>query len=106
MQFLINFGFVEGTPLAVAKFLISRRGLSKQMIGEFLGNVQNPFHGAVLECVSNASRICAPIDRPLVADVSSTKSIFATWTSMSLCATFSVISDCQGKRKKSKESWR
>lgn len=49
MQFLINFGFVEGTPLAVAKFLISRRGLSKQMIGEFLGNVQNPFHSAVLE---------------------------------------------------------
>uniref|UniRef100_A0A914W5H5 SEC7 domain-containing protein n=2 Tax=Plectus sambesii TaxID=2011161 RepID=A0A914W5H5_9BILA len=50
MRFLINFGFVEGTPLAVAKFLISRRGLSKQMIGEFLGNVQNPFHSAVLEC--------------------------------------------------------
>lgn len=49
MQYLINFHFVEANPQAVAKFLTTKRGLSKQMIGEFLGNVQNPFNLAVLE---------------------------------------------------------
>ncbi len=49
MQFLIDFGFVDSDPSAVAKFLMSRRGLSKQMIGEFLGNLQSPFNSAVLE---------------------------------------------------------
>lgn len=49
VQFLVDFGFVEGTPAAVAKLLISRKGLSKQMIGEYLGNLQNSFNMAVLE---------------------------------------------------------
>lgn len=42
-------GFLDNTPQAVAKFLIARKGLSKQMIGEYLGNVQNQFNSAALE---------------------------------------------------------
>lgn len=49
VQFLVDFGFVVGTPTDVAKLLISRKGLSKQMIGDYLGNLQNPFNMAVLE---------------------------------------------------------
>ncbi len=49
VQFLVDFGFVEGTPQSVAKFLATRKGLSKQMIGEYLGNLQNSFNMAVLE---------------------------------------------------------
>lgn len=49
IEFLCECGFVEENPHAVAKFLISRKGLSKQMIGEYLGNLQNEFNMAVLE---------------------------------------------------------
>jgi hypothetical protein len=28
----------------VARFLITRKGLSKQMIGEYLGNISHPFN--------------------------------------------------------------
>lgn len=51
IQFLVNWGFVEHTPEAVAKLLIGRRGLSKQMIGEYLGNLHDPFSSSVLEYV-------------------------------------------------------
>ncbi|XP_071054671.1 IQ motif and SEC7 domain-containing protein 1 isoform X8 [Onthophagus taurus] len=50
ITYLIRKGFLENTPTGVARFLISRKGLSKQMIGEYLGNLQNPFCMAVLEC--------------------------------------------------------
>lgn len=50
IAYLIRRGFLENTPQGVARFLISRKGLSKQMIGEYLGNLQNPFCMAVLEC--------------------------------------------------------
>lgn len=52
IAYLIRRGFLENTPQGVAKFLISRKGLSKQMIGEYLGNLQSPFCMAVLECFS------------------------------------------------------
>nr|CAD7597269.1 unnamed protein product [Timema genevievae] len=52
ITYLIRRGFLENSPQGVAKFLISRKGLSKQMIGEYLGNLQNPFNMAVLECFS------------------------------------------------------
>lgn len=42
-------GFLDNAPHAVARFLISRKGLSKQMIGEYLGDLQNPFNAAALE---------------------------------------------------------
>lgn len=48
--YLIARGFLENSPRGVARFLITRKGLSKQMIGEYLGNLQNPFNMAVLEC--------------------------------------------------------
>lgn len=49
ISYLIRRGFLENSPLGVARFLISRKGLSKQMIGEYLGNLQNSFNMAVLE---------------------------------------------------------
>lgn len=49
IAYLIRRGFLENSPQGVARFLISRKGLSKQMIGEYLGNLQNPFNMAVLE---------------------------------------------------------
>ncbi|CAK9823471.1 IQ motif and SEC7 domain-containing protein 1 [Anthophora retusa] len=52
ISYLIRRGFLENSPQGVARFLISRKGLSKQMIGEYLGNLQNPFNMAVLECFS------------------------------------------------------
>lgn len=50
ITYLIRRGFLENTPQGVARFLISRKGLSRQMIGEYLGNLQNPFNMAVLDC--------------------------------------------------------
>lgn len=50
IAYLIRRGFLENTPQGVARFLISRKGLSRQMIGEYLGNLQNQFNMAVLEC--------------------------------------------------------
>ena len=41
--------FIDFRPSAVAKFLITRKGLSKQMIGEYLGNLQKDFNQDVLE---------------------------------------------------------
>jgi IQ motif/SEC7 domain-containing protein len=49
ISYLIRRGFLENSPQGVARFLISRKGLSKQMIGEYLGNLQSPFNMAVLE---------------------------------------------------------
>ncbi|XP_012280396.1 IQ motif and SEC7 domain-containing protein 1 isoform X2 [Orussus abietinus] len=53
INYLIRRGFLENSPQGVARFLISRKGLSKQMIGEYLGNLQNTFNMAVLECFSH-----------------------------------------------------
>lgn len=50
IAYLIRRSFLENTPQGVARFLISRKGLSRQMIGEYLGNLQIPFNMAVLEC--------------------------------------------------------
>ncbi|KAL8611281.1 hypothetical protein ACOMHN_013712 [Nucella lapillus] len=52
LDFLLEQGFVEGSPRSVAHFFISRKGLSKQMIGEFLGNLLNPFNMEVLHFFS------------------------------------------------------
>ncbi|KAL3289497.1 hypothetical protein HHI36_022917 [Cryptolaemus montrouzieri] len=50
IDYLIRRSFLENSPQGVARFLISRKGLSKQMIGEYLGNLQSQFCMAVLEC--------------------------------------------------------
>jgi len=49
ITYLVKKKFLEGSPPAVSKFLISRKGLSKQMIGEYLTNLQSPFSMSCLE---------------------------------------------------------
>lgn len=51
MKYLIENRFIDFRPNAVAKFLISRKGLSRQMIGEYLGAIQKPFNVDVLRLV-------------------------------------------------------
>ncbi|XP_051544665.1 IQ motif and SEC7 domain-containing protein 3-like [Myxocyprinus asiaticus] len=51
LQFLISCGFIPDTPIGVAHFLLQRKGLSRQIIGEFLGNSKKPFNRDVLDCV-------------------------------------------------------
>lgn len=49
ITYLVKRGFLDNSPASIAHFLITRKGLSKQMIGEYLGNLQDPFNGATLE---------------------------------------------------------
>uniref|UniRef100_A0A8C4YZZ1 IQ motif and Sec7 domain ArfGEF 3b n=1 Tax=Gadus morhua TaxID=8049 RepID=A0A8C4YZZ1_GADMO len=51
VHFLITRGFVPDTAIGVAHFLLQRKGLSRQMIGEFLGNSKLHFNRDVLDCV-------------------------------------------------------
>ncbi|XP_072305121.1 IQ motif and SEC7 domain-containing protein 1 isoform X2 [Eucyclogobius newberryi] len=51
IQYLIERGFVSDTPVGIAHFILERKGLSRQMIGEFLGNRQKQFNKDVLDCV-------------------------------------------------------
>ncbi|KAM8913297.1 IQ motif and SEC7 domain-containing protein 1 isoform 5-T5 [Spinachia spinachia] len=51
IQYLIERNFVPDTAVGVAHFLLQRKGLSRQMIGEFLGNRQKQFNRDVLDCV-------------------------------------------------------
>ena len=46
---MIERGFLSDTPVGVAHFILERKGLSRQMIGEFLGNRQKQFNRDVLE---------------------------------------------------------
>lgn len=55
IQYLIERNFVPDTPVGVAHFLLQRKGLSRQMIGEFLGNRQKQFNRDVLEWVCSSS---------------------------------------------------
>ena len=50
IAYLIKRGFLENSPAAVSRFLITRKGLSKQMIGEYLGNINLPFNMSTLNC--------------------------------------------------------
>lgn len=50
IRYLTERGFLDPCPRAVARFLISRKGLSKMRIGEYLGDLQGPFNARVLEC--------------------------------------------------------
>ncbi|XP_072222484.1 IQ motif and SEC7 domain-containing protein 2-like [Leuresthes tenuis] len=50
IQYLIERGFVSDTPVGIARFILERKGLSRQMIGEFLGSRQQ-FNKDVLNCV-------------------------------------------------------
>ncbi|CAO2624507.1 IQ motif and SEC7 domain-containing protein 2 [Lemmus lemmus] len=51
IQYLIERGFLSDSPVGVARFVLQRKGLSRQMVGEFLGNRQKQFNRDVLDCV-------------------------------------------------------
>lgn len=51
VTYLVKKKFLEGSPPSVARFLVSRKGLSKQMIGEYLTNLQSPYSMSCLEWV-------------------------------------------------------
>jgi len=40
--------FLDGRPASTAKFLIARKGVSKQKIGDYLGGLPTPFLTQVL----------------------------------------------------------
>lgn len=51
---------------AVASFLLTRKGLSKEMIGDFIGNLQNPFNQLVLDYFSREINLTnLPVDSAL-----------------------------------------
>jgi IQ motif/SEC7 domain-containing protein len=52
IRYLVEHRFLDNRPNAVARFLITRKGLSKLMIGEYLGNLQKQFNAQVLVCFS------------------------------------------------------
>lgn len=49
IRYLIAHRFIDSNPQSVARFLLSRKGLSRQMIGEYLGNLQDSFAMQVLQ---------------------------------------------------------
>ena len=49
IRYLIVHRFIDSNPQSVARFLLSRKGLSRQMIGEYLGNLQDSFAMQVLQ---------------------------------------------------------
>jgi IQ motif/SEC7 domain-containing protein len=49
IRYLIAHRFLDANAQAVARFLLSRKGLSRQMIGEYLGNLQDTFAMQVLQ---------------------------------------------------------
>ncbi|CAF0909486.1 unnamed protein product [Adineta steineri] len=53
IRYLIAHRFLEANAQAVARFLLSRKGLSRQMIGEYLGNLQDSFAMQVLHAFVN-----------------------------------------------------
>ena len=51
IEFLARKDFLELSPTSVAKFLFqTESGLSKEKVGEYLGNLQSPFAMKVLSC--------------------------------------------------------
>jgi len=48
LRYLIRQRFVEHSASSIARFLITRKGLSKLKIGEYLGNLQQRFNMDVL----------------------------------------------------------
>ena len=53
IHYLIGKGFLDNSPAAVARFLMTRKGLAKQMIGEYLGNISSPFNQSILHAFAN-----------------------------------------------------
>lgn len=53
IHYLMAHRFLDKHPQTVARFLLSRKGLSRQMIGEYLGNLQDSFAMQVLHAFAN-----------------------------------------------------
>lgn len=54
---------IETLAVGVAHFLITRKGLSKQSIGDYIGNLQNQFNQRVLNYfVNEIDLIGLPVD--------------------------------------------
>ena len=49
MFYLVLESILEDSPVSVAEFLLGEYGLSKEKIGEFLGEINEEFNMAVLE---------------------------------------------------------
>ncbi|XP_022801805.1 IQ motif and SEC7 domain-containing protein 1-like isoform X1 [Stylophora pistillata] len=49
INYLVAHQVLEDSPEVVAKFLLSESGISKQKLGEYLGNLQNEFNMEVLK---------------------------------------------------------
>ena len=49
VQYLVLEGVIEDSPQSVAGFIHKEYGLSKEKIGEFLGEINEEFNMAVLE---------------------------------------------------------
>ena len=63
IHYLIGKGFLDNSPQAVARFLMTRKGIAKQMIGEYLGNISSPFNQSVLHAFANEMDLAnMPID--------------------------------------------
>ena len=63
VHYLIGKGFLDNSPQAVARFLMTRKGLAKQMIGEYLGNISTPFNQSVLHAFASEMDVSnMPID--------------------------------------------
>ena len=66
IQYLVMSDILEDDPRCVAEFLMNQYGLSKQKIGEFLGEISSEFNMAVLEClVEHMEMGNKPIDEAL-----------------------------------------
>ena len=50
VEYLVQKDFLELSPSAVAKFLKDNSGLSRDKVGEYLGDLQSPFSMRVLSC--------------------------------------------------------
>lgn len=49
INYLVLHQVLDDNPEAVAKFLFTEAGISKQKLGEYLGNLQNEFNMEVLK---------------------------------------------------------
>ncbi|EFO92319.1 hypothetical protein CRE_10980 [Caenorhabditis remanei] len=49
VQLLTAWGFVKSSPDSLASLLFGRRGLSKSMVGEYIGTLHSPYHSLVLK---------------------------------------------------------
>lgn len=54
IDYLVAHQVLDDDPEVVAKFLLSETGISKQKLGEYLGNLQNEFNMEVLKWVQNS----------------------------------------------------